>query len=253
MGLLLSRLAFCFQRKECSVWREKKVCFSNWCFIFTRFEWLSDGYTPHPCHVLSSALFAFSISIFLSSHSLISIFHSFQFFFPLIFTCFELVSDPRPSQAKRQHFFAFFSFFLLQYFSIFFLKYFTCFELLWMGVRKIVATPPAVPPKPGVSTFSRSRVKINDAQLHVCLKSPHPKNAHLAAYFSSAHFLYFNAGQFPRSDLPFLSLEFWCLSKQWSWAGGGHYFLLFQMIFVFVVDKIKKKQGRKATACSWSF
>ena len=47
MYLLLSRLAFCFQRKECNVWRVKKVCFSNWCFIFTRFECLSDRYTPH--------------------------------------------------------------------------------------------------------------------------------------------------------------------------------------------------------------
>ena len=143
------------------MFEEKRRSVSPTDVSFSRtFEWLSDRYTPHPCYATAQPLFAFfalkfPIFVFsfktnansIPSHQaqrvfFMSIFHfgMLQFVFPLIFTCFEWVSErymphPRLALPKRQHFFA---------------------------------------------------PKINDARLHVCLKSPHQKNAHLAAYFSSA-------------------------------------------------------------------
>ena len=117
-----------------------------------------------------------------------------QFVFPLIFTCFEWVSErymphPRLALPKRQHFFA---------------------------------------------------PKINDARLHVCLKSPHQKNAHLAAYFSSAPPLrcLFSPFQRPISEVRPPIFVSGILMRFKAVKLGRWWWSLFQIIF------LKKQEGK---------
>ena len=102
------------------------------------------------------------------------------------------------------------------------------FSLALNGCQKDRAQPtPRPAPLKASALFLLN--KINDAWHHVCLKSPHLKNAHLPPYFSSAlaplmPIFRISTANFRGRTSNFLSPEFWCVSKQNSWTGaGGHH------------------------------
>ena len=168
MYLLLSRLAFCFQRKECNVWRVKKVCFSNWCFIFTRFECLSDRYTPHLPLVCSRLCFhpvqnyhkdtRFEyLSHWYTGHTPFSLyFHSAQ-------SEHKTAKQHKTDQSGSQHL-QWVKILRFEHFSTschFHLLWISHFPLLWMGVRKIEhSPPPALPPSKRQHFFSWTRLTM---------------------------------------------------------------------------------------------